>query len=71
MTQIVAQCPTCNGVGTVPHVRRVLADGEIPNPNDLDQYQVIDTCWPCNGRGRRLVDIEITETPKEKPYYGC
>ncbi len=71
MTQIIAQCPDCKGAGTVPHVRRVLAEGEVRNPNDLDQYQAIDTCWPCQGGGRRLVDVNVTETPKqtqEVPY---
>ncbi len=74
MTQILGQCPDCKGAGTVPHVRRVLAEGEVPNPNDLDRYKTEDVCWACLGSRTRLVDIEITEAPKqiaEEPYYGC
>ncbi len=73
MTQILAQCPDCKGAGTVPHVQKVLADGEVRNPNNLDQYQTIDTCWPCLGSGKRLVEINVMEPVKqtEEPYCGC
>lgn len=58
----------------MPHVQRVLLKDELPNPNDLDQYKPVDTCIPCNGGGKRMIEVEVTETPKqtkEEPYYGC
>ncbi len=72
MTQILGQCPTCNGTRAVPHVRRALLDGEIPNPNDLDRYKTDDICPACGGGGTRPIDIQITEPPKaDEQWIGC
>ncbi len=65
MTQILDICSDCGGKGIVPHVRRVLLEGEVRNPNDLDQYKTEDTCWPCKGSGRLMVDVQIAEPPKQ------
>jgi hypothetical protein len=63
MTKYLGQCPDCKGVGNVPHVPRVLLEGEIANPNDLDRYKTIETCWHCKGGGKRMIEVDVSETP--------
>jgi hypothetical protein len=74
VTKILGTCPDCKGSGNVPHVRRTLLQDEAPNPNDLDRYKTEDTCWSCLGSGKRMIEVEITEPPKQsegEPYCGC
>ncbi len=71
MTQILCRCPGCGGEGNVLHEKRTLIEGEAPNPNDLDRYKLVDICRACGGKGKRLIDINVTENPKGEPYYGC
>ena len=71
MTKILGGCPDCGGKGKVPHVPRTLLEGEIRNPNDLDQYKTEDTCWPCLGSGQRMIEVDIAEPPKQTEGGSC
>jgi hypothetical protein len=63
MTKYLGQCPECKGEGNMPHPLRVLREDEIPNPNELDRYKPIDTCWSCGGGGKRMIEVDVSERP--------
>ncbi len=42
------QCPVCSGVGTVPHVKRKMANGE----NDPADFRIHEICEKCGGSGK-------------------
>ena len=41
------QCPICSGAGTIPHAKRVMANGE-PDPAD---FRIRDLCDRCGASG--------------------
>lgn len=45
-------CAACKGDGTVPHVKRKMANGE---PDSAD-FRVLDLCEKCDGSGKVVVN---------------
>ena len=48
MTAVLARCEPCGGTGTMPRVRRTLADGATPDPADMRPREL---CPQCGGTG--------------------
>jgi DnaJ-class molecular chaperone len=72
MAKILSQCPDCGGSGEVRHVKREwLAEGELRNPNGLDQYKTTDLCERCGGSGKRMIEVSIEETQPPAPAGDC
>lgn len=61
-------CPACKGTGQVPRVARKLADGETPDPLDIQSHfpAMCDTCggsgWMTEAQARAA---QVAETKKE------
>ncbi len=47
MTVALIRCEPCGGTGTMPRVRRTLADGSV---DPLD-FRARELCQPCGGTG--------------------
>lgn len=56
-------CPVCHGAGTVPHLKRKLADGRI-DPMD---FQAAELCEKSGGSG--LVPVNKAAIVERKPGF--
>jgi DnaJ-class molecular chaperone len=57
------QCPNCHGQGTVPHLKRVMANGEV-DPADFRLYEI---CEKCGGGGK--VGTNLKAIAEKKPGF--